>query len=111
MTIGERKWTSGVVVVWDMRNDQEHAQLGKFDGPFFALAPHGKALATADADIEVWDMASSQARLKIPVMGPGMVAFSPDGRYLAFAGSHGDSVGVRVWDTCPLQETVIRPAP
>jgi WD40 repeat protein len=111
LVVGEVVGHTAFVKVWDMANDREHARLGEIHGPFFALAPDGKALATAGADIEVWDLASIQLRLKIPAMDLGMVAFSPDGRFLAFAGLDRDSVGVRVWDTFPLPETIIRPEP
>ncbi len=93
--------------LWDLRNDRERARLGVIIGlPYFALAPDGKALATAaEAEVVVWDLATGQARLKLPVTEPGLVAFSPDGRFLGF--STLKDGGVRVWDTRPIEEVVV----
>jgi WD40 repeat protein len=98
--------------VWDLRKGREHSRLRTLGEPFprLALAADGKALAVVGADVEVWDTASGQLRLKLPIPREegGWVAFSPDGRFLAFAGGKS---GVRVWDTRPIQEKVIRPGP
>jgi WD40 repeat protein len=101
-----------ILKLWDVPHDREHARLGQiWNGPdsqyFPAILSDGKALATAGIDIEVWDTAIGQSRLKIPETGPGIVAFSPDGRFLAFADSAKGSV--RVWDTRPIKEVIIRP--
>jgi WD40 repeat protein/tRNA A-37 threonylcarbamoyl transferase component Bud32 len=98
-----------VYKTWDLQRDQEHLELGRAGDafPFFALSPDGKALATTGADIVVWDTFTGQGRLKIPALEEGLIAFSLDGRFLAFAGI-GSQV-VRVWDTQPIQEVVIRP--
>jgi WD40 repeat protein len=106
---------SVILKLWDVPHDREHARLGQIypDPVYFpAILSDGKALATAGTDIEVWDTAIGQSRLKIPVMGPGIVAFSPDGRFLAFADLAKDSSSsVRVWDTRPIKEVIIRPGP
>jgi WD40 repeat protein len=101
-----------VLTLWDLGKDREHFPLGKVHlaMAYVDLTADGKALATSGVgrDVEVWDTATGQARLKFPVTELGRVAFSPDGRFLACAGS-GDNGSVRVWDTRPIEETVIRP--
>jgi WD40 repeat protein len=101
-----------VLTLWDLGKDREHFPLGKVHGDmvFVDFTADGKALATAGVgrDVVVWDTATGQARLKFPVTELGTVAFSPDGRFLAFAG-FSDNGSVRVWDTRPIEETVIRP--
>jgi WD40 repeat protein len=101
-----------VLKLWDVRRDREHARLGRFHrhglnhGPV-AVTADGKALAAVGPEIMVWETATGQARLKLPALQVGMVEFSPDGRFLAFAGL--DSGGLRLWDTRPIREVVIRP--
>jgi WD40 repeat protein len=67
-----------------------------------AFSPHGKLLATAEADgiVRLWNPATGQpAGAPLPAgTGPGdgatWVAFSPDGKLLASAGADGY---VRTW--------------
>jgi WD40 repeat protein len=95
--------------LWDLRTDREQARLGQSGDERFidALSPDGKALATALPDLEVRDTTTGQVRLSFPAIG-GLVAFSPDGRFLALAELQ-SPLRVRVWDTQPIKEVVIRP--
>jgi WD40 repeat protein len=104
----------GVLTLWDLGRDREHFPLGKVHAyvVFVDLSADGKALAAAgrEVDLEVWDTATGQVRLTFPVTEQAVVvAFSPDGRFLAFAGLGNSGGVVRVWDTRPIEETVIRP--